>query len=72
MSGDVEFLRGDDTQQAKLGFGKGGIPWYLLLFYLSFLCFFVWYVLEYQLPDYIERSSSAVEADAADGDEAGN
>lgn len=72
MSGDGEILRGDDTQQAKFGFGKGGIPWYLLLFYLSFLSFFVWYTLEYQLPDYLERNSSAAETDAVDGDGAGN
>jgi len=64
-----EMHRGDDTTQAELGFGKGGVPWLLLLFYLSFLTFFVWYVLEYQLPDYLEQGSggSAIEAGAADG-----
>lgn len=44
----------DDTRQARFGFGKGGVPLPLLLFYLSFLVFFVWYTLEYQLPDYLE------------------
>ena len=44
-----------DAEQADLGFGDGGVPWYLLLFYLAFLTFFVWYTLEFQLPDYLER-----------------
>ena len=42
-----------DSQQKVFGYGRGGVPWYLLLFYLSFLTLFVWYVLEYQLPDYM-------------------
>ncbi len=45
-----------DAQPADLGFGKGGVPWPLMLFYLSFLTFFVWYVLEYQLPDFLDQS----------------
>ena len=44
-----------DAEAADLGFGKGGVPWYLLLLYLSFLTFFTWYVLQYQLPDYLEQ-----------------
>ena len=44
-----------DEAQADLGFGKGGVPWYLLLYYLAFLTFFTWYTLEYQLPDYLEE-----------------
>ena len=44
-----------DAEQAQLGFGKGGVPWYLLVFYLSFLVFFTWYVLEYQLPAYLDE-----------------
>lgn len=44
-----------DEVPAELGFGKGGIPWYLMLFYIAFLAFFAWYVLEYQLPDYLEQ-----------------
>ena len=44
-----------DDQQQLLGFGKGGVPWPLLLFYLSFLVFFVWYSLEFQLPDFLDH-----------------
>lgn len=44
-----------DAQPADLGFGKGGVPWYLLLLYLAFLTFFTWYGLQYQLPDYLEQ-----------------
>lgn len=58
----------DDSLQAELGFGKGGVPWYLLLFYLSFMAFFVWYVLEYQVPDYLERGpgGAVLEGNVAD------
>jgi len=42
-----------DSEQKVFGFGSGGVPWYLLLFYLAFLTFFVWYTLEFQLPDYL-------------------
>jgi len=45
-----------DVEQADLGFGRGGVPWPLMLLYLSFLVFFVWYVLEYQLPDFLNQS----------------
>jgi len=31
------------------------VPWLLMIFYLSFLVFFVWYVFEYQVPDYIDQ-----------------
>lgn len=44
-----------DADAAELGFGKGGVPWYLLVFYLAFLVFFTWYVLEYQLPAFLEE-----------------
>ena len=44
-----------DDEQQELGFGKGGVPWPLLLFYLSFLVFFVWYSLEFQLPDFLQQ-----------------
>ena len=44
-----------DEQQAELGYGKGGVPWYLLLFYICFLSFFTWYVLEFQLPDFLKQ-----------------
>ncbi len=51
-----------DIKQADLGFGKGGVPWYLMLLYLGFLVFFVWYVLENQLPDFLSQSPLASEA----------
>ena len=44
-----------DTRQARFGYGHGGVPWYLLLLYLAFLVFFTWYVLEYQLPDFLRQ-----------------
>ena len=44
-----------DSRQVDPGFGKGGVPWLLLVFYLSFLCFFTWYVLEFQLPDFLKQ-----------------
>ena len=45
-----------DEEPAKFGYGKGGVPWYLMLYYLAFLSLFTWYVLEYQLPGFIEHS----------------
>jgi hypothetical protein len=44
-----------DAKAFEPGYGKGGVPFLLLIFYLSFLVFFTWYVLEYQLPDYLEQ-----------------
>lgn len=44
-----------DAEQKVFGYGTGGVPWYLLLGYLAFLVFFTWYVLEYQLPDFLEQ-----------------
>ena len=44
-----------DQEVFKPGYGHGGVPWYLLLFYLAFLGFFTWYVLEYQLPDFLKQ-----------------
>lgn len=44
-----------DREPAHIGYGTGGVPWLLLLFYLGFLVFFVWYVLEYQLPDFLQQ-----------------
>ena len=54
MSAITPHERSDETQ-AQFGFGKGGVPWYLMLFYLGFLTFFVWYVLEHQLPSYLDE-----------------
>lgn len=45
-----------DDEQQKFGFGKGGVPLPLLLLYLSFLVFFVWYALEYQLPEFLNHA----------------
>jgi len=44
-----------DAEAAKLGFGTGGVPWFLMMLYLGFLVFFVWYVLEYQLPEFLDH-----------------
>jgi len=44
-----------DREQARPGYGHGGVPWYLLALYLSFLVFFTWYVLEHQLPDFLDQ-----------------
>lgn len=54
-----------DAAPVVIGYGKGGVPWYLLLFYLAFLAFFTWYSLEYQLTDFVEKQA---EAAAQDGD----
>ena len=45
-----------DQDQAEFAYGKGGVPWYLMVFYLAFLTFFTWYVLEFQLPGFIDES----------------
>lgn len=56
MTNSSDVRPGAPTEtKAELGFGKGGVPWPLMLFYLGFLVFFVWYVLEYQLPDYLNQ-----------------
>lgn len=55
----------EDAVPLATSFGKGGVPWYLLLFYLSFLVFFTWYVLEYQLPDYLEQGPGQGSAQGA-------
>jgi len=44
-----------DHEAFKPGYGTGGVPWYLMVGYLSFLVFFTWYVLEHQLPDYLDQ-----------------
>ena len=59
-TGEFPQSRGDrdttDAEQAHLGFGDGGVPWLLVLLYLSFLTFFTWYALEYQLPNFLESN----------------
>ncbi len=42
-----------DSRQVSPGFGRGGVPLPLLLLYLSFLVFFTYYVLTYQLPHFL-------------------
>jgi hypothetical protein len=54
-----------DAEQFEPGFGRGGVPWYLMLLYLGFLVFFTWYVLEYQLPDYLQKGPVKPQADAS-------
>jgi len=44
-----------DTRQFHPGYGHGGVPWSLMLLYIGFLVFFTWYVVEFQLPDYLEK-----------------
>ena len=44
-----------DANAFEPGYGKGGVPWFLLLLYLSFLTFFTWYTLEFQLPDFLKQ-----------------
>ncbi len=49
----------EDEPDLVTGFGEGGVPWPLLLFYLSFLVFFTWYTLEYQLPRFLDEKAAA-------------
>ena len=51
---DVPVPVPNDAEQQRFGYGHGGVPLLLLLFYLGFLCFFTWYTLEYQLPDFMQ------------------
>jgi hypothetical protein len=44
-----------DAERFHPGYGHGGVPWLLMLLYIAFLVFFTWYVLEFQLPDYLEK-----------------
>jgi hypothetical protein len=61
----LEIERGDaepsDATSIDYGFDDGGVPWYLLLFYLSFLVFFTWYVLEYQLPEFLGQGPTVTQ-----------
>lgn len=52
---DTQDFTPDDADALEIEYGKGGVPWYLLLLYLGFLAFFTWYVLEYQLPDFLDE-----------------
>jgi hypothetical protein len=44
-----------DSEQKVFAFDSGGVPWYLLLLYLGFLVFFTMYVLDFQLPDFLNQ-----------------
>ena len=61
----IEIERGDaeptDATSIEYGFDDGGVPWYLLLFYLAFLVFFTWYVLEYQLPEFMGQGPTVAQ-----------
>jgi hypothetical protein len=50
-----------DAELFHPGYGRGGVPWYLLIGYLAFLCFFTWYALEFQLPDFLEKQAAGEE-----------
>lgn len=41
-----------DRVKQDMGFGDGGVPWLLLLGYLTFLAFFTWYTTTHQLTDF--------------------
>ena len=44
-----------DSEQKVFAYDSGGVPWYLLLLYLGFLVFFTMYVLDFQLPDFLNQ-----------------
>jgi hypothetical protein len=66
MSTSPDTFERNDTEQERFAYGHGGVPWPLLILYLSFLTFFTWYVLEYQLPNYLEQGPGRQEAPAED------
>lgn len=57
-----------DSEMHDFEFGSGGVPWWLLLYYLAFLAFFAWYTTEYQLAD-LERQGPFPMQTAGDGAE---
>ena len=63
-----ENVEATDSTQQVFHYGKGGVPWYLLLVYLSFLVFFTWYTLEYQLPDFLKDGPAAETTRAFDSE----
>ncbi len=44
-----------DSEQKVFAFDTGGVPWYLLLIYVGYLVFFAMYVLDFQLPDFLNQ-----------------
>ncbi len=55
-----------DARRQTYAYGEGGVPLVLLLLYLSFLVFFTWYTLAYQVPDYFERPEAGAWAASAE------
>lgn len=55
----------EDTQAFEPGYGHGGVPWILLTFYLAFLVFFTWYVLNFQLPDFLDQGPGQAQVQEA-------
>ena len=53
-----------DAEVFEPGYGKGGVPWLLLILYLSFLTFFTWYVTGFQLPDFLQEGPGQVQESA--------
>lgn len=51
----------DDREAQRFGYGHGGVPLLLLILYLAFLAFFTWYVLDNQLPDFLQQGPGAQE-----------
>jgi len=58
-----DVVRAEDDRRFEPGYGKGGVPLYLLLYYVAFLVFFTWYTLEFQLPDLMKNGPVAVHSD---------
>lgn len=54
-------------EEVALGYGTGGVPWYLLAIYIAFLVFFTVYVLDYQLPDFLRQGPGVKNASALQG-----
>ena len=54
-----------DREKFEPGFGPGGVPFFLLLGYIAYLCFFTWYALEFQLPDYMKKGPFTPPAESA-------
>ena len=50
-----------DATQQTFNFGEGGVPWLLLIGYLSFLVFFAWYSLGFQLPAFVGPDAEQVQ-----------
>lgn len=48
-----------DSKQHVFNFDNGGVPWPLLILYLSYLVLLTFYVLEFQLPDFLQQGPGA-------------